>query len=64
CECLELLQCLWCKKKHKYEECPEFFEHMIQTHQKYKGNVMVSIKNANTQWIPRVAHESGLEPVQ
>ncbi|KAH9324289.1 hypothetical protein KI387_004467 [Taxus chinensis] len=36
-ECPDLLQCSWCGKKHKYEECLELFEHMIQQHLKDKG---------------------------
>ncbi|KAH9328249.1 hypothetical protein KI387_000357, partial [Taxus chinensis] len=62
-ECLDLLQCSWCEKKHKYEECPELFEHMNQQHQKDKGTAMVSIKKADTQWMPRVTRDAGLEPV-
>ncbi|KAH9300450.1 hypothetical protein KI387_012033, partial [Taxus chinensis] len=32
-------------------------------HQKYKGATMVSIKKDDTQWMPWVTHDAGLEPV-
>ncbi|KAH9330125.1 hypothetical protein KI387_002233, partial [Taxus chinensis] len=62
-ECPDLLQCSWCGKKHKYEECPELFEHMSQQQRKDKGTGMVSVKKVDSQWMPRVARESKLEPV-
>ncbi|KAH9293323.1 hypothetical protein KI387_041474 [Taxus chinensis] len=62
-ECPDLLQCSWCRKKHKYEECLELYEHMNQQHQKDKGTAMVSVKRADSQWMPRVARELELEPV-
>ncbi|KAH9295581.1 hypothetical protein KI387_039169, partial [Taxus chinensis] len=55
--------CSWCRKKHKYEECPELFEHMNQQHWKDKGTAMVNIKKMDTQWMPRVTRDVGLEPV-
>ncbi|KAH9292536.1 hypothetical protein KI387_042278, partial [Taxus chinensis] len=62
-ECPDLLQCSWCGKKDKYEECLEIYEHMNQQHHKDKVTGMVSIKKANSQWMPSVAHKLGLEPV-
>ncbi|KAH9291625.1 hypothetical protein KI387_043183, partial [Taxus chinensis] len=62
-ECPDLLQCSWCGKKHKYEECLELYEHMNQQHRKDKGTVMVSIKKVDIQWMPRVTRDEGLEPV-
>ncbi|KAH9309715.1 hypothetical protein KI387_037626, partial [Taxus chinensis] len=53
--------CSWCGKKDKYEECSELFEHMNQQHQKDKGAIMVSIKKEDTQWMPRVTRDAGLE---
>ncbi|KAH9303352.1 hypothetical protein KI387_014935, partial [Taxus chinensis] len=55
--------CSWYRKKHKNEEFPELFEHMNQEHWKDKGIAMVSINKDDTQWMPRVTRDVGLELV-
>ncbi|KAH9331521.1 hypothetical protein KI387_003629, partial [Taxus chinensis] len=61
-ECPDLLQCSWCGKKHKYEECPSLYDHMSQN-QKDKDARMVSVKHVEPLFMPTVTSNPELESV-
>ncbi|KAH9302582.1 hypothetical protein KI387_014165, partial [Taxus chinensis] len=57
--------CSWCGKQHKFEECPQLYEHMSKNYKKNdKGAGMIKVQRVvEDQWMPKIVPDPEMLPV-